>query len=258
VWIEHEGGRPFVADPTVVTFYNRAQPYRRRALGPEGDRCDWYAFAPEVVTEVVAAVDPSAEQRPDRPFAFTHGDVDPASYAEQRAVAHHVAEPGPIDALAVEETMLRVLARVVRLACARRRGQAPSPTSVARRAEEAVDRVRAHVLASVGERHTLKSLSRLAGRSPFHLCRAFSQVTGGPLHAWLLRLRLQLSLERVAAARDLTAVALDLGFASHSHFGAAFRRAFGLTPSEWRRRARARDLLRLRAHLGPGGVIMES
>jgi AraC-like DNA-binding protein len=29
----------------------------------------------------------------------------------------------------------------------------------------------------------------------------------------------------------LTRLALDLGYSSHSHFTASFRRAFGLTPS---------------------------
>ena len=32
VWIRHEGGREFVADPNVVTIYNRGQRYRRRAI----------------------------------------------------------------------------------------------------------------------------------------------------------------------------------------------------------------------------------
>jgi hypothetical protein len=35
-------------------------------------------------------------------------------------------------------------------------------------------------------------------------------------------------------ANDLTALALDLGFSSHSHFAAAFRRAFRCTPSGFR------------------------
>jgi AraC-like DNA-binding protein len=35
-------------------------------------------------------------------------------------------------------------------------------------------------------------------------------------------------------ASDLTALAFDLGFSSHSHFSAAFRRAFGCTPSAFR------------------------
>jgi AraC-like DNA-binding protein len=71
------------------------------------------------------------------------------------------------------------------------------------------------------------------------------------VHRWLLRLRLHASLERVAEpGSDLTTVALDFGFASHSHFTAAFRRTFGLTPSALRGRARTCTLARLRAHGG--------
>jgi AraC-like DNA-binding protein len=35
---------------------------------------------------------------------------------------------------------------------------------------------------------------------------------------------------------DLTALALDLGFSSHSHFTDAFRRRFGMAPSSLRTR----------------------
>jgi AraC-like DNA-binding protein len=42
-------------------------------------------------------------------------------------------------------------------------------------------------------------------------------------------------LESLASgADDLTSLALDLGFSSHSHFTDAFRREFGRTPSEVR------------------------
>jgi AraC family transcriptional regulator len=34
---------------------------------------------------------------------------------------------------------------------------------------------------------------------------------------------------------DLTGVALDLGFSSYSHFSSAFKKAYGLTPFEFRR-----------------------
>jgi AraC-like DNA-binding protein len=47
-----------------------------------------------------------------------------------------------------------------------------------------------------------------------------------------MRLRLRASLERLAAgAVDLTALALELGFSSHSHFTDSFRKEFGCTPS---------------------------
>ena len=45
---------------------------------------------------------------------------------------------------------------------------------------------------------------------------------------------------------DLTAIALDAGFASHSHFTARFRSFFGCTPAALRRVAGAAQLAELR------------
>lgn len=248
VWIEHEGEPPFIADPTIVTYYNRHEPYRRRVLSPEGDRCDWYSFDAAVLTDLVGRLDPSAEDRPERPFRFRHGPTDPVAYAQQRLVAHHLDGPEPADLVQVEEVMLDVLARVLRRSYAAR-GLWARPATEAKRAaaRDVVQGVRAYALVHLDRRLTLSDLARRAGCSPFQLCRAFRHATGGPVHRWLLRLRLHASLERVAEPRsDLTAVALDLGFASHSHFTAAFRRTFGLTPSELRQRAQCRTMARLR------------
>jgi AraC-like DNA-binding protein len=247
VWIEHEGERPFIADPTVVTYYNRHEPYRRRVLSPEGDRCDWYSFDASVLAGLVAHLDPSAEDRPERPFRFRQGPTDPVAYAQQRLVAHHLDGPEPADFVQVEEVMLDVLARVLRRSYSARGLSVRAPTAAKRAAaQEVVQRVRAYALVHLDRRLTLSHLARRAECSPFQLCRAFRHATGGAVHRWLLRLRLHASLERVAEPRsDLTAVALDHGFASHSHFTAAFRRTFGITPSELRRQARLRTVARL-------------
>jgi AraC-like DNA-binding protein len=49
-----------------------------------------------------------------------------------------------------------------------------------------------------------------------------------------VQLRLARALIELPHANDLTQLALDLGFSSHSHFAASFRRAFGSTPSAFR------------------------
>ena len=250
VWIEHPGQRPFVADPTTVTFYNRDEPYARRPLSPEGDRCDWFAVEPAILDDVVRDLDPWIDDRLERPFRFTHGPVDARSYARQRLVLHHVATQARPDPLFVEEEMTAVLRGLLRRAYGRR----GVPTAAARppaRAAELVDHIRAHALAHAGEKLTLARFAAVAGCTPFHLCRAVRSATGGTLHAWLIRLRLHLALERVAEPRgDLTDIALDLGFSSHSHFTEAFRRAFGITPSAFRRRASTAEVSRLSG--GPG------
>ena len=66
----------------------------------------------------------------------------------------------------------------------------------------------------------------------------FRAVTGQTIHAYRMQLRVRSALERIERASDLSAVALALGFSSHSHFTASFRRAFGVTPSGVRGDAR--------------------
>jgi hypothetical protein len=90
VWIQHEGGRPFVADLNTVTYYNQGQRYQRIALSERGDRGDWFAVAPQVIADLLAVWDPSAKDRPDRPFTFSRGPCDAETYLLQRAVFEHL------------------------------------------------------------------------------------------------------------------------------------------------------------------------
>lgn len=94
-----------------------------------------------------------------------------------------------------------------------------------------------YLASRMSERITLDEVARAVHASPFHLARIFQQQTGVPVHRYLTQLRLRASLERLAGgASDLTALALELGFSSHSHFTDAFRREFGKSPSELRRK----------------------
>jgi AraC-like DNA-binding protein len=88
----------------------------------------------------------------------------------------------------------------------------------------------------VAERLTLTRIARALGVSVFHLCRSFRRATGLTLHAYRDQVRLRAALERLEQGeRDLTRLALDLGYSSHSHFTAAFRRSFGTSPSRTRK-----------------------
>ena len=251
VWI-HRPGRPsLVADPTVVTFYNHGEPYSRAKISERGDHCDWFAIGTETLLEVVRAIDPRVDERPERPFAFTHGPSDATSYRLQRlAVAN--ATSGSPDALFLEELVLHVLARVLRAAHA---GQAPAtreppPAPAPARARELAQRVQRVLADRWAEPLGLTALSREVASSPFHLCRAFKAGTGMGLARYRTQLRLRHALERVAEPdADLSRVALDAGFASHSHFSAAFRAAFGEPPSAFRRAANRHRLRGARERL---------
>jgi AraC family transcriptional regulator len=48
------------------------------------------------------------------------------------------------------------------------------------------------------------------------------------------------ALDLPAQYNDLTDLSREMGFSSHSHFSAAFREAYGRSPSEFRRSAWSR------------------
>lgn len=253
VRIRHAGGRPFVAGPNVVTLYNLGQVYEREAVTQEGDRCEWFTVEPGVLLEVLAAHDPSTLDQPEHPFHLPFAPADPGTYLLQRLVVRHVTESARVDPLFVEETVLRILDRVAASA-ARFRGVAARPgPETAAGAAEVVDAMREILARRFRENLSLADLGKRSGYSVFHLGRIFREKSGLTLHAWQNRLRLLTALERVAEpGTDLGALAADLGYASHSHFTAAFRRAFGVTPSTFRATASAERVRELAGRLaGP-------
>lgn len=86
---------------------------------------------------------------------------------------------------------------------------------------------------------TLNLIATEVGCSPYHLSRLVMAHEAVSIYNLVLKLRLRAALDRVLGSADsLSAVALDSGFASQSHFGDAFRREFGAAPGVLRRRCR--------------------
>ena len=127
--------------------------------------------------------------------------------------------------------------------------QAPPPrrarrgvTSAAHR--ELAEAAKAELAAAPAARTTLDQLARRLHVSAFHLARVFRAETGFALADYRRTLRLRAALERLPdSGRDLSGLALDLGFSSHSHFAASFRREFGVQPAVLRDAGRTLALL---------------
>ena len=91
---------------------------------------------------------------------------------------------------------------------------------------------RALMEATPGAPHRIRDLATALGVSPFHLAHVFRAVTGLSIHQYLLRVRMQAALARLETGEaNLSRLALDLGFSSHSHFTAVFRRYLGASPA---------------------------
>jgi AraC-like DNA-binding protein len=100
-----------------------------------------------------------------------------------------------------------------------------------------VDRVKLVLVSDLARRWTLAEIAAEVRGSPVYLTQVFQQVEGLPLYRYQLRLRLARALDLLAQYDDLTDLGLELGFSSHSHFSAAFREAYGRSPSEFRQSA---------------------
>jgi AraC family transcriptional regulator len=218
-----------------VTYYNKGQRYRRHRLSKAGDHGEWYAVAPEAIADTLAAHDPAVVDRLDVPFQFTHGPSDADSYLRQRLLFEHVSQETVPDQLYVEEGVLSVLGEVTRLAY-QREGRRAVPVRPRRSEVDAVEAARDVIAGRYRENLSLLQIAREVGASVFHLSRVFHARTGFSLHAYRNQLRLRAALERLGERdADLTGIALDLGFSSHSHFTETFRRSFGRPPSSVRR-----------------------
>jgi AraC family transcriptional regulator len=109
-----------------------------------------------------------------------------------------------------------------------------------------LQRVKEAVAIAPADKWDVEKLARIALISPFHLCRVFRRMTGTSIYRYVLCERLASTLEAVLDGEDLTTIALDAGFASHSHFTARFRDFFGCTPAALRHCARGAQVTELR------------
>jgi AraC-like DNA-binding protein len=158
------------------------------------------------------------------------GKLLPRPYLAMRAITRALKLGA--DGLTVEEAVLRLGHATVAGAFE------PAPPVRRRRRSESVEDAKALLSTRYTERLTLEELGRAVNVSPFHLARSFRRQTGYTLHEYRTHLRLRAALERLATGdEDLAVIARAVGFSSHSHLTASFRRAFGVPPSCVRKQA---------------------
>jgi AraC family transcriptional regulator len=98
-------------------------------------------------------------------------------------------------------------------------------------------RVHEYIVANLASDFRIEDIAQAACLSACHLGHSFRQATGQSLWQYVLHCRARFACELIAAQprATLAAIAAQCGFEAYSQFIAAFRKAYGLTPSSYRR-----------------------
>lgn len=224
VYVRHLGNDQAVAEANQVLFFNAGEGYRVSHPVSGGDACLSLAISEPLLRDL-------------GPLSFL-GDNARLAFRPQRlridaraqalvAVLRHSLRQNIAGPLESESVALTLAQRALGPRTSHAAGASPGR-------QRLVDRVKLVLASDLARRWTLAEIAAEVRGSPVYLTQVFQQVEGLPLYRYQLQLRLARALDLLAQYDDLTALSLDLGFSSHSHFSAAFRQVYGRSPSEFR------------------------
>lgn len=225
LYLRHVGQDQAVADANHVLFFNAHEGYQVSHPLNGGDACLSLHLDQALLAEL--APKPLLQTQEDVAFRAQSLRIDARAQALV-ALLRHSLENGSIEPLEAEALVLTMIARSL----GPRTSRQPTSTHARRRL---ADRVKVLLASDLSRRWTLAEIGKDIGSSPVYLTQVFRQVEGVPLYRYQLQLRLARSLDLIQHHDDLAALALELGFSSHSHFTSAFRQAYGRSPAEFRR-----------------------
>jgi AraC-like DNA-binding protein len=239
-WVVRRRAGRHVVNPNHAVVHQAGDVYRRERFEGREYRCLFLYPHPALLREVAAEFDGNAGEDPSYRLPTGLVPIDQSAYSLSRRVAHHLGATAHPDVLRSTEALYRVL-RVVVGAALRARTSPGRPARAERSRSEHADiaeHAKATLTARFAERLTVGAVAADVHVSPYHLTRVFRAQTGFALHEYLNQLRVRSAFERIRDGNDdLATLAADVGFSSHSHLTANFRRAFGGPPTvatRWR------------------------
>jgi AraC family transcriptional regulator len=224
------GREEVVGDANQVLFVTRGEDYR--VTGPVPSGYGYLILTPQLGALAELARTTEAHLPAHPLFRRRSRRADRRLQALRARFLHWASHASDADALEAEELVLALLRPALDAELPHSTACGPTTARLVRRAKEFLE-------AELSSPIRLADVAQAVGASPAYLTHTFGVREGVSLHQYLMRLRLARALVELPHVADLTALALDVGFSSHSHFAAAFRRRFGCTPSQFREMARS-------------------
>ncbi len=122
---------------------------------------------------------------------------------------------------------------------------------------ERIGRITAHIHEHFAAPLSLEHLAELAHLSPFHCHRVYHALLGETIASTVRRLRLQRASGYLAnTTLAVAGIARKCGYPNVQSFARAFSAAYGLSPSDYRKRG-GHTLFAAREPAPPGGYVVE-
>lgn len=235
VFSKHDApGRHVIGTPSHAVFVAADTPYRISFPGAVGDRALTLRFGHALAADQLDS---------NNEGIASHGLLPPGAMLLRNLLWKRLesVEADEFEAEALGLDLLDISLRSMRT------GSMTVQRSAQVRRRRAIERVKEAVSLAPADSWNLAKLAKVANLSPYHFCHVFRQMVGTSIYDYVLQERLARTLDVIIdGGHDLTAIALDAGFASHSHFTARFRRFFGCTPTALRRVATTEHIAEFR------------
>lgn len=229
LWLRRDDDEYRFVEPGSVLMHRAGQTLERRHAANFGERTYWFGIHPEQFADAL------------RRYRLPANDMGGALNVEPKfryrlALLIKQLEAGSADRVAVEAEVLGLFFEICRKRAERRQSSSVAKTRTALRQRRLVDRARAVLDANLSDNVSLESVADAVGTSLYHLCRVFRDNTGLTMHAYRTRQRLWYVVDQLVTgdASNLSKLAVDQGFSSHSHLNRVFRKQMGLPPSSLR------------------------
>lgn len=223
--IRRRAGR-VCADSNGVLLYDADTEYRRRQVSPAGDRSVFIALHPQLLERLTGRF---TRKRAGQ-FPVDHLPLAARGWLRMKTALS--AARASHDAMRLEELALDALGAVVEALPQQR---TPRPRT-GRLVRERVEDTRRLLGDALIEQVAVTDIAERLDVSPYHLARQFRMLTGTSMHRYRRELRARAAVHFLLdhPRRDLSTIAAEHGFASHSHLTSTCKQVFGQTPSQLR------------------------
>ncbi len=158
---------------------------------------------------------------------FPHAVVHDVGLAQQFSLLFDLLEQKE-NTLLKESLYLSTLARLIS-----RYGRAKLTPAELPEAQRKIEIVKDLLNAFPERDYSLTDLAATVGLSPWHFLREFKKYTGLPPHSWLVQVRLHKARQLLKQGYTIAMTAQNCGFSDQSHFNRHFKKAMGVTPSQY-------------------------